>query len=178
MQRARRNRGSARTARNLKREILLPVGCIVRVGGLTHTQGQHLVSLGGQRFRIHCQEQSRAESAPYQAKCDCRGHASGQQRQGTRRDNAIGGHGSLSRQGDDRRGEALLVVLDQEPLRIEVLRHEIGARRIPCDRRPMIAQNVEVLRAVEQDGLRQCSKVNLRDLLLAGARHRDSRPCF
>src|SRR5262249_5597134 len=127
-----RNRGGAGSARNLQGEILIPVGGVACLGGLSYAERYRLVPFRGERRGIHYQEQARTESAPCQSECDrCGSGAADQCRQLTRGDNPVRRNGTLNRQRDDRGGEAFLIVLDEEPVGILVLRHELGTGRIP-----------------------------------------------
>ena len=149
MEGTRRNRGRARTARNLQSEILIPVGGVAGLRGLSHAQRQHLVPFRGERRGIHSQEQPRTESAPCQSKCDrCGRGAADQRRQLTRGDDAVRRNGTLNRQRDDRSDDAFLIVLDEDPLGILVLRDELGAGWIPRHCGAVIPQHVQILRPV------------------------------
>jgi hypothetical protein len=95
----RRNRGGARAARNLQGEILIAVGGVVCLCGLSHTERQRLVPFRGERRGIHSQEEARTESAPYQSKCDrCGRGAADQCRQLTRGNEVVRRNGTLDRQ--------------------------------------------------------------------------------
>src|SRR5215510_278170 len=132
MEGTRRNRGGARTARNLQREILIPVGGVVRLCGLPHAERQRLVPFCRERRRIHHEAQSRAERVPYQPERDRRrSGAADERRQLTRGDDPVRRNGTLNRQRDDRGREAFLIVLDEDPLGILVLRTRTRYRPDP-----------------------------------------------
>ena len=67
---------------------------------------------------------------------------------------------------DLRRRETLLIVLDEDAIGILVLRHEIDAGGDQGDGGGVIAHDVQVLRAVEEQRLRERAEMNSRDLLL------------
>src|SRR5262249_21910857 len=147
----------AGSARNLHGEILIPVGGVACLGGLSYAERHRLVPFGGERRGIHYQEQARTESAPCQSECDrCGSGAADQCRQLTRGDNPVRRNGTLNRQRDDRGGEAFLIVLDEEPVGILVLRHELGTGRIPRHCGAVIPQPVQILRPVSEHRLPQC----------------------
>ena len=98
MKRTRWNRGGARTARNLESEILIPVGGVVCLCGLSNAERQRLVTFRGQRRGIHSQDESKTESVPYQPECDCCGRGAADQcRQLTRGDDTVRRNGTLNR---------------------------------------------------------------------------------
>src|SRR5262249_9849078 len=140
-----RNRGGAGSARNLQGEILIPVGGVACLGGLSYAERYRLVPFRGERRGIHYQEQARTESAPCQSECDrCGSGAADQCRQLTRGDNPVRRNGTLNRQREDRGGEAFLIVLHEEPVGILVLRHELGTGRIPRHCGAVIPQHVQI----------------------------------
>jgi len=66
----------------------------------------------------------------------------------TRGDDAVCRDGTLNRQRDNWSDEAFLIVLDEDPLGILILRDELGACWIPRRCGAVIPQDLQILRPV------------------------------